>query len=56
LIEVVTDTIATQTWSHFGGPGTICEYGGLLAQVKEFGCHFLDFDVPSERKFNVDGA
>jgi hypothetical protein len=30
LINVITGTIATQTWSDEGGPGEIEEYGGLL--------------------------
>ncbi len=30
LIEVVTNTIAVESWSNVGGPGTITEYNGLL--------------------------
>ena len=30
LIEVITTSIAPQTWNEQGGPGTICEYDGLL--------------------------
>jgi len=30
LIEALTTTIWPQTWADQGGPGTICEYGGLL--------------------------
>ena len=30
LIDIITDTIAPQSWSVVGGPGTIMEYNGLL--------------------------
>jgi hypothetical protein len=45
LIEVVTGTIATSTWSKQGGPGTIAEYGGLLviSQTQEVHEQIADF-------------
>jgi general secretion pathway protein D len=30
LIEVITTSVAPQTWDEQGGPGMICEYDGLL--------------------------
>jgi hypothetical protein len=30
LIDVITTSIAPQSWNQQGGPGTICEYDGLL--------------------------
>ncbi len=30
LIEVIVTSVAPTTWDEQGGPGTICEYGGLL--------------------------
>jgi hypothetical protein len=30
LIDVIKMTVSPQTWSDQGGPGTICEYDGLL--------------------------
>jgi hypothetical protein len=30
LIEVITTSVEPQTWMESSGPGTICQYGGLL--------------------------